>query len=88
MIWGSQDVCGPAHRHLVSMSRNSNFYEVALVGPNCPNAVAPVYKCGYSDQLECIDENGCIGVPEGIGIGAEYDWDYISKNQIDHKVFS
>ena len=80
--------CGPAHRHLVSMSRNSNFYEVALVGPNCPNAVAPVYKCGYSDQLECIDENGCIGVPEGIGIGAEYDWDYISKNQIDHKVFS
>ena len=38
--------------------------------------------------IECIDENGCIGVPEGIGIGAEYDWDYISKNQIDHKVFS
>ena len=24
--------CGPAHRHLIGMSRNSNFYEVALVG--------------------------------------------------------
>ncbi|MEC7243932.1 MAG: enolase C-terminal domain-like protein, partial [Pseudomonadota bacterium] len=35
--------CGPAHRHLMAASRNSNFYEVALVGPDCPNAVAPVY---------------------------------------------
>ena len=25
--------CGPAHRHIMSAMRNSNFYEVALVGP-------------------------------------------------------
>ena len=36
--------CGPAHRHLMSAMRNSNFYEVALVGPDCPNAIAPVYR--------------------------------------------
>ena len=69
--------CGPAHRHLIGMSRNSNYYEVALVGPDCPNAVAPVYLCGYSDQLDCIDENGMVNVPDGIGLGVSYDWDFI-----------
>ena len=44
--------CGPAHRHVMSAMRNSNYYELALVGPDCPNMVAPVYTCGYSDQLD------------------------------------
>ena len=79
--------CGPAHRHLIGMTRNSNFYEVALVGPDCPNAVAPVYQCGYSDQLDCINPNGTINVPDGVGLGVEYDWAYILKNQVDHKSY-
>ena len=79
--------CGPAHRHLISMSRNSNYYEVALVGPDCPNAVAPVYLCDYSDQLECIDENGMVKVPDGIGLGISYDWDFIKANRSAHIVF-
>ena len=79
--------CGPAHRHLISMSRNSNYYEVALVGPDCPNAVAPVYLCDYSDQLECIDENGMVKVPDGIGLGISYDWDFIKANRTSHVVF-
>ena len=28
--------------------KNTNFYEIALVGPDCPNAIPPVYSCGYS----------------------------------------
>lgn len=79
--------CGPAHRHLIGMSRNSNFYEVALVGPDCPNAVAPVYQCGYSDQLDCINPDGTITVPDGVGLGVDYDWAYILKNQVDHKSY-
>jgi len=73
--------CGPAHRHLMAASRNSNFYEVALVGPDCPNAVAPVYQCGYSDQLDCIDSDGMVDVPDAPGLGVQYDWDFIRSRQ-------
>ena len=59
--------CGPAHRHCMSAMRNSNYYEVALVGPGTPNAVPPVYKCGYSDQLEAIGKDGCVSGADGAG---------------------
>lgn len=73
--------CGPAHRHLMAASRNSNYYEIALVGPDCPNAVPPVYSCGYSDQLDCIDDQGCVNVPTGPGLGVTYDWGFIEANR-------
>ncbi|WP_421724799.1 enolase C-terminal domain-like protein [Bauldia sp.] len=73
---------GPAHRAVVSAMRNTNFYEIALVGPDCPNAIPPVYTCGYSDQLDCIDRDGSVGVPDGPGLGVTYDWDYIRSNTI------
>ena len=79
--------CGPAHRHVMAAMRNSNFYEVALVGPDCPNAVPPVYACGYSDMLECIGEDGCVGVPEGPGLGVIYDWEFIENNRTALTVF-
>ena len=79
--------CGPAHRHLMSALRNSNFYELALVGPDCPNMIAPVYACGYTDQLDCVGEDGCVGVPSGPGLGVAYDWGYIRKNAVATKVF-
>lgn len=73
--------CGPAHRHCMSAMRNSNFYEVALVGPDTPNAVPPVYACGYSDQLDCVGEDGCVPVPAGPGLGVVYDWGFIDANR-------
>ena len=80
--------CGPAHRHMMSAIRNTNFYEIALVGPDCPNAIPPVYSCGYSDMLNCIDKDGFVSVPQGIGLGVTYDWDYIRKNTVNKRVFS
>jgi L-alanine-DL-glutamate epimerase-like enolase superfamily enzyme len=74
--------CGPAHRHCMAAMRNSNYYEVALVGPDCPNAVPPVYKCGYSDQLDCVDREGKVSVPQGPGLGVQYDWDFIAHNRV------
>ena len=71
----------------MAASRNSNFYEVALVGPDCPNAIAPVYSCGYSDQLDCVNEDGMVSPPEGAGLGVEYDWDFIAAHQLEHIVF-
>ena len=79
--------CGPAHRHVMGAMRNSNFYEIALVGPDCPNAVPPVYLCGYSDLLECIESDGCVPVPDGPGLGVIYDWDFINANKTDLTLF-
>ena len=47
---------GPAHRAVMSAMRNTNYYEVALVHPDCPNAIPPVYAvAATTDQLDCID---------------------------------
>jgi L-alanine-DL-glutamate epimerase-like enolase superfamily enzyme len=31
-------------------------------------------------MLDTIDDEGMINVPEGPGLGVEYDWDYIEHN--------
>jgi L-alanine-DL-glutamate epimerase-like enolase superfamily enzyme len=72
---------GPAHRHCMAAIRNSNFYEVALVGPRCANAMPPVYKCGYSDELDAVGADGCFPVPDGPGLGVDYDWDFIDRHR-------
>ena len=79
--------CGPAHRHVMSAMRNSNFYEVALVGPDCPNTMAPVYQCGYSDMIDCIDDEGFVSVPKGLGLGVDYDWNFIKSHSKNITVY-
>ena len=74
--------CGPAHRHVMASLRNSNYYEMALLHPEAPPSSVPVYINGYSDDLNSIDEQGCVSVPDGPGLGVEYDWEYIKKNQV------
>jgi L-alanine-DL-glutamate epimerase-like enolase superfamily enzyme len=49
--------------------------------------VAPVYACGYSDQLDCVSADGTVGVPDGPGLGVTYDWDFISKHRTALHVF-
>jgi L-alanine-DL-glutamate epimerase-like enolase superfamily enzyme len=80
--------CGPAHRHCIGALRNTHFYELALVGPGMPNAVPPVYACGYSDQLEDAGADGCFPVPDGPGLGVVYDWGFIERNRTAHHVFA
>ena len=67
--------------------RNSLMYEMALVGPDMPNMVAPVYTCGYSDLSEDMPADGYLPVPDGPGLGVSYDWDFIDKQQTQHVVF-
>ena len=38
---------GPAHRHCMAAFRNTNFYEVALVGPKSGSSKPSIYTCGY-----------------------------------------
>jgi L-alanine-DL-glutamate epimerase-like enolase superfamily enzyme len=72
---------GPAHRHCIAATRNTNYYEMALVHPDCSNTPPPVYEGDYSDSIDTVDEDGTVGVPDGPGLGVEYDWDYIRENQ-------
>ena len=72
--------CGPAMRHLMAALRLSNYYEVNLLHPVIGNAWSlPVYTCGYSDDIDAVDEQGCVPVPVGPGLGVEYDWAYIER---------
>jgi L-alanine-DL-glutamate epimerase-like enolase superfamily enzyme len=73
--------CGPAHRHCMAAIRNTNYYELALVGPKCRNPLPEIYTCGYSDQLDCIDSKGYVPVPVGSGLGVSYDWPYIEHHR-------
>lgn len=79
--------CGPAHRAVIAAIRNTHFYELALMGPGMPNMVPPVYTCGYSDQPEDIGKDGCMPVPDGPGLGVQYDWDFIERNRTAHFIY-
>ncbi|MFO1039463.1 MAG: enolase C-terminal domain-like protein [Geminicoccaceae bacterium] len=79
--------CGPAHRAVMAATHNTHMYEMALVGPGMPNAVPPVYTCGYSDQPDAIGADGCVPVPDGPGLGVTYDWDFIERRRTQHHVF-
>lgn len=72
---------GPAQRQCIAATRNTNFYELALMHPDCPNSTPPVYRSKYADELDSIDENGCVSVPDGPGLGVEYDWEFILDNK-------
>ncbi len=72
---------GPAHRHCMAAIRNTNYYELALVGPKCRNPLPDVYSCNYSDQLDCIGPDGCVPVPDGPGLGVNYNWDFIASHR-------
>ena len=73
--------CGPAHRAVAAALRNTHLYEMALIGPGMANCVPPVYGGGYSDQPEDLGADGCVPVPDGPGLGVEYDWDFIERNR-------
>ena len=76
-------IAGPAQRHCMAAMRNSNFYEMGLVHPRLAgNARMPVYKDGYADGLDAIDADGCVSVPQGPGLGVEYDWRGIEKYKV------
>jgi L-alanine-DL-glutamate epimerase-like enolase superfamily enzyme len=71
---------GPAQRHCLAATRNSNYYELALVHPDAPNTQPPVYEGDYSDMIDTVDDDGTVEVPHGPGLGVEYDWEYIKAN--------
>jgi len=78
---------GPVRRQLMAAMRNTNYYEMGLVHPRVPPFGVPIYKDGYRDGLDAIDEKGCVQVLQGPGLGVEYDWDYITKHSTGVTVY-
>lgn len=37
--------------------------------------------CDYRDGLDTIDENGCVDVLQGLGLGMTHDWALIERNR-------
>lgn len=73
---------GPVRRHLMAAMRNTNYYEMGLLHPRVGPFHAQVYTDGYRDTIDAVDESGCVDVPDGPGLGVEYDWDFITKNRV------
>lgn len=78
---------GPAHRACMAGIRNSNYYELALVGPEIPTILPQIYACDYSDRLDAVGSDGCYPVPTGPGLGVTLDWEYIRRRQVRSHVF-
>ncbi len=71
---------GPAQRHCLAAIRNANYYELGLVHPEAPSSSPPFYT-NYSDDLDAIDENGHVPIPDGPGLGVEIDWDFVEGHR-------
>lgn len=78
---------GPSRRHCMAATRNSNYYEMGLLHPKVATFGGKFYADGYSDQIDSIDKNGCVQVPDKPGLGVELDWDYIEKYTTDKVVY-
>ena len=79
---------GLAHRHCMASIRNTNYYELGGVHPKLKSTKAPIYADRkWLDELDSVDENGCVDVPDGPGLGVELDWSFINAHKTGETVF-
>jgi L-alanine-DL-glutamate epimerase-like enolase superfamily enzyme len=79
---------GPEMLHFMAAVKNANYYEVVWVHPNVPDFNPPIYVNMNVTRLDCIDEEGMVDVPDGPGLGVEYDWSYIAGHSTGRQVYS
>jgi L-alanine-DL-glutamate epimerase-like enolase superfamily enzyme len=79
---------GIVHRHCMAAIRNTNWFELGLVHPKVRHNRAPIYADPkWLDLLESVDENGCVDVPTGPGLGVDLDWEFINRHKSGTQVF-
>src|SRR5581483_734619 len=79
--------CGPAQRHCMAAIRNTNYYELGLVHPKTISHSGPIYADTFSDNLDSIDANGCVPVPDGPGLGVAYNQEFILAHRTGHQIY-
>jgi L-alanine-DL-glutamate epimerase-like enolase superfamily enzyme len=73
---------GPAQRQCMAAIRNTNYYEMGLLHPKAPASHDPNLFLGdYRDELDAVDKNGCVSVPDGPGLGVPINWDWVNRNR-------
>lgn len=60
---------------------------VRLLHPLVKNTKPPVYPPEFTDELENVDAQGHVLVPQGPGLGVEMDWDYIEGHKCGESKF-
>jgi L-alanine-DL-glutamate epimerase-like enolase superfamily enzyme len=75
-------VGGPSHLHCLSAVRNTNYYEKGLVHPDVTWTVSQ----GFTENVEEIDDDGAVPVPDGPGLGVEIDWAFVDERTTDRTV--
>lgn len=79
---------GIAARHCLAAIRNTHYYELGGVHPKLLRCKAPIYtEHRWMDELDCVDANGHVDVPQGPGFGVEFDWDFINKHKTGQTVY-
>lgn len=81
-------IAGPAQLHFLAATKNANYFEVVWVHPNVRDFGPPIYTNVNITRLDCIDQDGMVQVPDGPGLGVDFDWDYINAHSIAHVVES
>ncbi|MEZ4710542.1 MAG: enolase C-terminal domain-like protein [Caldilineaceae bacterium] len=72
---------GPAQRQCMAAIRNTNYYEMGLIHPKADASHPAHLYLDYKDDLDAIDAKGHVPIPQGPGLGAAIDWDWVKKNQ-------
>ena len=73
---------GPAQRQCMAAIRNTNYYEMGLLHPKAPASHEPELYLDYRDELDAIDANGHVPIPQGPGLGVEINWDWVERNRV------
>ena len=73
---------GPAQRQCMAAIRNTNYYEMGLLHPKAPASHEPNLYIDYVDDLEAIDANGHVSIPQRPGLGVDINWDWVERNRV------
>ena len=78
---------GPAQRQCMASIRNTNYYEMGLLHPKAPASHDPHLFIDYEDELDAVNDKGCIPVPQGPGLGVAINWEWVDRNRTRVIVF-
>jgi L-alanine-DL-glutamate epimerase-like enolase superfamily enzyme len=66
----------------MSAIRNTNYFEKGLLHPK----IEWMADQGFLEDVEAIDDEGHVRVPNKPGLGVDIDWDFIERRRTDRVV--
>ena len=71
-----------------TIASGANYYELGLVHPLVPNTKPPLYgERRWLDELDSVDSDGCVEVPDAPGLGVAIDRAFIATHQSGETVY-